>query len=169
MPMKINIYKKIPAMLNLSLFVMFILTGCAISYDETGIHIQEHKDSYYHYTNIDYASLIIFALIGIFAVLFSIGIIRRIIRRYRKDIWVKTTATILDDISVLEKEPRRAYRQMVVYPDLRVEYFVDGKKYEKYLNGSELFGCIDMVEIEYLKERPDIIRVYKDLHMEDKK
>ena len=169
MPMKKNINRKILPMLMLSLPEMFVMTGCTVSYDEKGIHIQEHKDSYSHYTNIDYGSLIIFTLIGIFAVLVVIGIVRRIIRRYRKDIWVKTTAKILDDVSVLEMEPHRAYRQMVVYPDLKVEYFANGKRYEKYLNGSELFGCIDMVEIEYLKKRPDVIRVNKYWHMEDKK
>lgn len=48
------------------------------------------------------------------------------------------------------------------YQEKKIEYFVNGKSYISYLNGSDVIGCNnETVEIEYRKNRPAIIRKKK--------
>lgn len=93
-----------------------------------------------------------------FALVITISIARQLYYRYRKDIWVRTTAQILDNEQIIGLESQRTRRGEVVYPDFRIAYYANDRRIEAHLNGAHMIGCIDVVDIEYRRDNPHICR-----------
>ena len=118
-----------------------------------------------HYTHISIGGLIFGILLAAFILWWVLAVIRRFMIRNDINFWGCTVANIIDenkDYRTGEISGRSSRNGAVVYPDYKVEYYASGRKYESCLNGSDLIGCDDTVDIKYLKTRPTIIRVARD-------
>ncbi len=108
---------------------------------------------------------LIFSVVFVLALLWWIyAIIKRYFAYKNSDLWVCTVARIIDENMYGQDRivTHRAVRTgSVKYQEKKIEYFVNGKSYISYLNGSDVIGCNETVEIEYKKSRPTIIRKKK--------
>lgn len=108
---------------------------------------------------------LIFSVVFVLALLWWFyAIIKRYFVHKNSDLWVCTVAKIIDENMYGQDRivTHRAVRTgSVKYQEKKIEYFVNGKSYISYLNGSDVIGCDETVEIEYKRNRPTIIRKKK--------
>lgn len=148
--------------IRLMIFIIpiVLLTGCEIKKDGTMLTFINGNT----YTHISIGSLIFLVLVWSFIIWWVLAVLKRFLINRTDSNWIKITATIIDENKDYQygHNVRRAYRQAIVYPDYKIEYYVEGKKYLSFLNGKDLIGLDETVEIEYLKSRPTYIRKAKE-------
>lgn len=114
--------------------------------------------------SITIAGLIFCVVLALALLWWFYAIIKRYVIHKKSDLWQCTVAKLVDENIYGHDTPvmyRTARTGSVKYQNQKIEYFVDGKSYISYINGSDVIGCNETVEIEYNKNRPTIIRKKK--------
>ncbi|MGN0496748.1 MAG: hypothetical protein ACI4GW_11025 [Lachnospiraceae bacterium] len=136
------------------------MTGCEVLRDGSKLTFIHENNR----TNITIGGLIFSVVFALFILWWFYAVIKRFYIHKKSDLWVCTVATIIDENKDYQNgiASHRTFRGSIEYKDYKIEYFVNGKSYIAYLNGADLIGCDDTVEIEYLKNRPTGIRKKKE-------
>lgn len=141
-------------------FLVFALTGCEVLMDGSTLTFRHGNNQ----TSITIGGLIFLAVITLLILWWLYRVLKRFYIHEKSDLWMSVEAAIVDKNMDYQNDSatRRTRYGNMKYKDYKIEYYIDGKLYSTYLNGADLIGCDETVEIECLKKRPTIIRIKKE-------
>ena len=149
---------------KMMLFVSFtiMMTGCNAQQEKDSFYTDSNGDIIFGQAPKDWSVEIALIIIFLIVLVYSIFLVRRNLRYKNKANWEKTTASFTGVSNTYMASKHRNGYYSIPEPKMeyQIEYWADGKRYERYIGEKEMDDCTrEEIEIEYFRKRPTIFRI----------